>query len=581
MTLTRRRLLSSGAAGAVGVATAAAWPARCNGKFYPGASILDIDLGGLSRADALEKLHARLAPFEHNPITYRPGDRLWRASAADLGVTIAYEASLDAAWQHGRAGGVRGRYAALIGGQDVVEPLVLTLDTAALDRFLAAIDGDVATPARDAKLTVKNGDVRVTAERMGARLDMGNARDQTMAALKAAHPTDIELRTVPISPSVSKTELASAQETVATLVGSDVKVVHGNSTWTVTTADLIEALRLPNDLIHEKPSLSPGRLRNALSPIADEINHPPRDATVAWDGGLYATSESYDGAEVDLDPLGNDVVMAAATKKRTVKLPLIYTPPAVDSAHLDALGITSRIGRGASSFAGSSDARATNVAVAAHHVSHTLIAPGETFSFNDALGPITTDEGYVEGKIILGDWYASDLGGGVCQVSTTVFRAALLAGLPFVEWHPHSFRLAFYELDSWPVGMDAAIYQPNNEDEAELDLLFTNPTEFWMLLQMRLDGQTVVADIYGGKADVEVKISDPRLGDPIAPPPAIERSSDQLQPGEREQIQVAQRGVTVTMTRRVTEDGRVISEDTFVSPYQAQPDVYLVGRTSG
>ncbi|HET8524256.1 MAG TPA: VanW family protein [Thermomicrobiales bacterium] len=579
--LTRRRLLTTGAATAAGLTTAAAWPARCNGKFYPGASILGVDLGGLSRAEALNKLQTRLSSFERNAISFQLGDRTWTASASDLGVAVDYQTSLDAAWQHGRGDGLRGRYLALATEASAVEPLTLTLDTMVLNQFLAKLDQAISKPARDAKLIVKGGDVRVRAAKSGVKLDVADTRERTLTALKTVSPSEITLRTSAVKPIVATSDLKAIEQAVATLVGSDVTIVHGDSIWTVSPEELTDALRLPDDLVHGQPALDATVLRKALSPIAGEINHPPRNATVAWDGGLYATSESYDGAAVDLDRLVADVITAAATTSRKVKLPLVYTPPAVDAAHLDTLGIVSRVGRGASSFAGSSEARATNVAVAAEHVSHTLIAPGDTFSFNDALGPITTDEGYVEGKIILGDWYASDLGGGVCQVSTTVFRAALLAGLPFVEWHPHSFRLAFYELDGWPVGMDAAIYQPNNAGESELDLLFTNPTDSWMLLQMHIDGETVVADLFGAQSNVEVKISDPDLGEPTAPPPAIERASEQLQPGIREQIQSAQSGVTVTMTRRIVRDGRVLSEDTFVSPYQPQPDVYLIGKPSG
>jgi vancomycin resistance protein YoaR len=218
------------------------------------------------------------------------------------------------------------------------------------------------------------------------------------------------------------------------------------------------------------------------------------------------------------------------------------------------------------------------VAVAADHVSHTLIPPGGIFSFNDALGPISLDQGYVEGKIITGDWFADDLGGGVCQVSTTVYRAALLSGVPIEEWHPHSFRLGFYELDDWPPGLDAAIYQPNTPGEWELDLAFSNPTDSWMLLQMRIDADAVAADLYGDDTECHVELIGPVMGEPIAPPAPVERASADLPTGERRQIQVAQDGVRVDVTRRVRRGRELVRDATFVSDYQPQPEVWLVGE---
>jgi vancomycin resistance protein YoaR len=161
-------------------------------------------------------------------------------------------------------------------------------------------------------------------------------------------------------------------------------------------------------------------------------------------------------------------------------------------------------------------------------------------------------------------------------VSTTVYRAALLAGLPFAEWHPHTFRLGFYELDGWPPGIDAAIYQPNTPDEWALDLRFTNPTNAWMLLQLSVDNEHLSAAIYG-TTGYAVDLSEPDFGEQSPVPEPIERPTPDLQPGEREQVQIAQPGIDISITRWVTQGDVLISEDTFYSPYQAQADVYLVG----
>ncbi|MGH2551520.1 MAG: VanW family protein, partial [Thermomicrobiales bacterium] len=196
----------------------------------------------------------------------------------------------------------------------------------------------------------------------------------------------------------------------------------------------------------------------------------------------------------------------------------------------------------------------------------------------DAVGQITVDAGFVEGKIISGGWYATDIGGGVCQVSTTVYRAALLAGLPFAEWHPHSVRVSFYELDGWPVGMDATVFQPETPDAGiTLDLVITNPTDSWILLQMTTNGDELYADLYGADTGYTVQISDPVISDETTPGPALEKDDPDLAKGERQQTQTAQDGFTTTMTRTVTLDGDVVLDESFISVYNPVSDAFMVG----
>lgn len=128
-------------------------------------------------------------------------------------------------------------------------------------------------------------------------------------------------------------------------------------------------------------------------------------------------------------------------------------------------------------------------------------------------------------------------------------------------------------------GYGAAIYQPNTPDEWELDLVFTNPTDTWMLLQMRVTGDQVVAELYGMETRHDVRISDPTMGDPIPVPEPVERLSADLTPGEREPSQTAQTGIEVAVTREVRVDGIVILEETYVSPCEPQPEVWLVGES--
>lgn len=577
---TRRQMVAGVLVAASPIAAGAAWPVRYIDRLYPGTAILGTHLGGLTRAEAASRIDERLAAYLQRPVTFRLDERTWPASAAELGISVDIAATLDRACAHGRGHGWLRRYATLLDQEDADAnvPVIVHVDEAALHEFLSGIAAEVSVPPRAARLAMEDGTAVVIPEAAGLEVDTGAMRADVLAGVNRLTPTEIDVPTSATMATTTAERLAPVREEVAGIVGAPVAVVYGDRRWTVEPDHLAEALLLPDDPTRDRPSLDPEILAPLLAPIAEEIDHPPVDATVAWSGGLYATSEGYAGAAVDVPALAAAVAEAALEETREVELPVRYLPAAVDAANLDALGITRLLATGSSSFAGSSEARATNVRVAAEHVSQSLIPPGGVLSFNDALGPITPEQGYVEGKVISGDWFADDLGGGVCQVSTTVFRAALNAGLPFAEWHPHSFRLGFYELDGWPPGMDAAIYQPNTPDEWELDLQIVNPTDAWMLLQMRVGNDDVVAELYGPETGFQVRLSEPAIGEPIPAPGPVERASPEVAPGQRERVQVAQPGVEVAVTREVHANGVLIAEDTFVSPYAPQPEMWLVGE---
>ena len=575
--ISRRLLLGGGAVVAV-AGGSALWPTHVLGRLAAGTVAGDVDIGGLGRDEARRRLRERLAAFEAAPVVLRFGSRTWAPSAPEIGVRIDYDATIDAARAAGPGiGGARLSFGFPGSAGPRRTPVAVTVDTATLDAYLGGIASVVAEPARDAVLVVEAGRAAVEPGTDGIALDVAATQASIADVLTRLEPAEIALPTRRVAPRVAPGDLEPARQTVGRLIGSAVVVALDERRWEITPAQLAAALILPDDPLTVPPRLDPATLHPLIDPIADEIDHPPLDAIFGWYQGLVVVDPGHDGEVVDRAALAAAVAAAAGTDRRLVEAPLTAVPADLRPDDIDSLGITTLLASGTSSFAGSSEDRAINVAVATDYVSQTLIPPGGEFSFNHALGPITLDRGYVQGKIILGDWYASAIGGGVCQVSTTVFRAAFFAGLPFPEWNPHSFRLAFYELDGSPPGIDAAIYQSDDPEIATLDLRFANPTDRWMLLQLRIDGERLVAELFGSPMGYEVTLDEPRLSEPIPPPDPIERESDELAPGVWEVAQEAQPGVTVRVVRRVLRGPDLVSETTFVSPYQPQARVILVG----
>lgn len=575
-----RRSFVAGAVAATGAGAAAVLPARHQGQFYPGARAENIDLSGFTRSQGNAVLRATFASFEQDALTFAFEDKTWNASLGDLGMAIDYDAMLDQAWALGRDDGVVGRYAVLLDqGEDRNVPLILIQRTEPLDAYLANIASEIVVPSRNARLVRRGSEIQILADQTGAELDLERARADVLAAVKHATPSEIALGTDAIPPEVTAADLEGAKEDAVVLVSDPIVIQLDDSSWEIAPNDLTSALIIPKD---GAARLDPATLTPILTNFATEARQEPTNAVLGWDGGLEVIEDDRDGRETDVARLEELVVAAAATEDRTIKMPMVPIKAEVRRDSLESLGIAGQIAKGSSSFAGSSEARAENVRVASGHISNKLIPPGGLFSFNRNLGPISLDNGYVEGKIISGDWTTDDLGGGVCQVSTTVFRAALWAGFKFDEWHPHTWRLAFYEADGSPPGMDAAIYQPNvaKGESWEADLKFTNPLESWLLLQMVVDGETATAQLYGAALDYTVEIDKPKIGQPVKPPSKpVEKVNKKLRKGERNKVQNAAPGYKVELTRRLLRDGRVIegSEGTFPSPYEPQPEVWEVG----
>jgi vancomycin resistance protein YoaR len=200
-----------------------------------------------------------------------------------------------------------------------------------------------------------------------------------------------------------------------------------------------------------------------------------------------------------------------------------------------------------------------------------LIKPNETFSFLSAVGSITKLDGYKEAYVIKGGKTVLGDGGGVCQVSTTLYRAALYAGLPIVERVPHSYRVGYYEP---PVGFDATIYQPGGPD-----LKFKNDTGNYILIQTFVDEEnmSLTFDFYGTSDGRVTQISDPVVVSTSPPPPTKYQDDPTLPAGTEKQIDTAHAGAKVYFTRRVVRANDILINEKVWSSYIPWAAVILRG----
>jgi vancomycin resistance protein YoaR len=247
--------------------------------------------------------------------------------------------------------------------------------------------------------------------------------------------------------------------------------------------------------------------------------------------------------------------------------------PTVTTDKANTFGVKELISSGYSEFAGSATGRIHNIALAAGRLNGVLIKPGETFSFNEAVGDISAATGYQsayiikDGRTVLGD------GGGVCQVSTTLFRAALNAGLPIIERHAHAYRVHYYEEAGFKPGLDATVYGPT------YDLKFKNDTPASILIQTKTDvtNLSLTFDLYGTSDGRKAQISNQKLWGVTQPPPDLYQDDPTLARGVVKQVDFAAWGANASFDYLVTRNGQTLQKDTFVSNFRPWQAVYLRG----
>lgn len=332
---------------------------------------------------------------------------------------------------------------------------------------------------------------------------------------------------------------------------------------------------------------SEDKLYKVLEPFMEKINKDPIDALFTFlpadrqgqNGKVTVFRPSEDGKMVDVDGVKKNLNYQFEKIKTWQKDQIITIPiniktlaPKITTDKANNLGIKELIGIGNSLFRGSIPNRVYNINLASSRYQGALIAPEEVFSFNKVLGDVSYFTGYRQayiiqnGKTVLGD------GGGVCQVSTTLFRALLDAGLPIVERNQHSYRVGYYEQDS-PPGFDATIFVPS------VDLKFKNDTKNHILIQTGIDlnNSSLTFYLYGTQDGRVVKMSQPIITNRIPAPADLYQDDPTLAKGVIKQVDWKSEGSKVSFTREVTKNGKRVIFDKFISNYLPWQSVYLRG----
>ena len=295
-------------------------------------------------------------------------------------------------------------------------------------------------------------------------------------------------------------------------------------------------------------------------------------------GQLELLKSAVVGRELNIPNSITKINQEVAQGNHSIELAFdIQQPQVLDTATGADLGITELVQATTTYFYGSDAARKTNIRTSAEQYHGLLVAPGETFSMVDHIGDISLDNGYAEAWIIYGDQTIKGVGGGVCQVSTTLFRNAFFAGFPIVERHYHSYRVYYYEQNMWGgtdeslAGLDATVYAPL------VDLKFMNDTPYWLLMETYVYDNEIQWKFYSTSMNRVVDWNTTGLTNIKEAPEPKYVENDELPKGQIKQIDFEADGADITVYRTVYQDGQVYIQDNFVTHYTPWQAVYECG----
>lgn len=538
-------------------------------KILPRVVVAGLEISNMTGEEAIKKLSLE---FERNPnlveIKYQ-GETL--AETSKLRKDYDFDWAIEQAWNSGRSGNPLTQVSERI--KIFFKPKLIDLpidyDIDALDGIVGRIVSKIAKEARLPKVVVeKNGEIKVDTGSDGLKVDEDTLKKNLILAIGLPGKHVVEVPATLEIVKIDDERMNLALEEAKRWKGKTLRLYYGDFNYNLKTNDVLDLISLTEDKINEK------ELNRLLTILRPKIETESRNAVFNFDQGkVIEFSPEINGVRINETELRSKLTEIVNQADRDgLEVPVIITEAKIKTGDVNNLGIKTLIGVGTSKFAHSIPNRIHNLTLASSRLNGALVAPGETFSLGQTIGDISRATGYreayviSEGRTVLGD------GGGVCQVSTTLFRAAMNAGLPIVERRPHAYRVAYYEQDMGP-GYDATVFFPSS------DLKFVNDTPGHILIQTKVEPKkfSMRYEIYGTDDGRVASISAAKTYSQVPPLPTIYQDDPTLPVGTTKQVDWSAWGAKVSFDYKVVRNGETLQDRTFYSTYQPWAAIYLKG----
>jgi vancomycin resistance protein YoaR len=550
-----------------GVIAASIVYAGSPGTLARGVQVDGVDIGGLSVAEATRKLQRQAHAALGTPVAFVADGKSFKLKAADIGLRADWAAAVADARRTGDGfAPMRGfrRLKLRLFGEEVSAQA--SYSEPRLKAVLARIAARVDVRHREAAIVLHGLRPGVAPARAGRVLDQDAAANEIIGALSSlSRGARITLPLKVDEPRVTGEMLASAAAQARAVVSAPVVMTLGPTRYRVPRWRMATLLKLP--------SAGATRLRIGgadadayFKRLQKVVDTPAHDAQFVVTTGGIVIKPSTDARVLDV-PKTASAMLAAGLRRlnRTAPIAVATQPAKRTTEDAQAMGITGIVGSYTTSYGGVPN-RIHNVQVVAHLVDNTLIAPGKEFSFNGTTGERNAAKGLLEAPVIINGELQNGLGGGTCQVSTTVFNAAYEAGLPITARTNHALYISHY-----PQGRDATVNYPDT------DLKFVNDTDHWLLLRAFVSSSTLTVNLYGTPQHRRVESETAPLRTTGAVPTKLIKDPELLK-GKRVVEESGSAPLSTSVTRRVYDpNGKLLYENTWSSSYVGEKQVIRVG----
>lgn len=561
-------------------------------QIYPGISVAGVDLSGLSPDEAETVLSQQVTYPEQGRIVFM-GDQTWVARPSEVGLFFDAKTSAMAAYSVGRQANIFTRlseqFRAWYTGIEL-SPLLI-YDARVAHRYLSQIAAQVDTPTVEASLSIDGKQVIAVPGQVGRRVDIEASLAPLEDLVRGLDDGEIPIVITEIPPVILD---ASAQaEEAERILSKPLTLVVANSEegdpgpWTIDQDTLAEMITIERTQTANGNQFQVGLDAQSLSTffydIGSEMERPSSEPRFIFNDDtrqLEVIQPAVIGRSLDVEGTIQAINEHILQEDHNISLVFNYTHPVVsDDTTAQELGITEAVSVETSYFYGSSSARIQNIQTAASRFHGVLIPPGESFSMAEILGDVSLDNGYAEALIIFGNRTIKGVGGGVCQVSTTLFRTVFFGGFPILERHSHAYRVGYYEqtasgnVNPNLAGLDATVYVP------VVDFKFVNDTPNWLLMETYVNpaARRLTWKFYSTSDGRSVDWDTTGLKNKVEPPKPLYQENPDLKKGVIKQVDWEAEGADVTVFRTVERNGEVYFEDSFSTHYMPWRAVYEYG----
>lgn len=547
-----------------------------NTKFYPQTKVAGVEVSSLSPQEAFEKIQAKVIDYQKQEILVACGEKKTKVKVSDFKVDFKVEETLSQLFNLGHPKNFK---EVIWQFPQIVRLLILRYQMPILIEIgdqdkIQSLQSNISNLPRSAEYFLENNELKIRKEEEG----LGVSRDVLNQALVSTFSLlrdELLLTPQVLTPEISAADLENLKPKVEEILSyAPLELRYqGETKASLSKEDLLSLLgfsvekRALQKVISFK--VNEQTKEKIYTKIKEQVDEPGKNVRLEFQGSqLVVLEKEQYGLYLNEDDLEAKLESFFVKPVDSIDLSLSKQLPNVHSANYSQFDFGDLLGKGESTFYGSSANRIHNIKNGASKLHGFVIDKGATFSLGEALGEISAETGYLPELVIKNKRTVPEYGGGLCQVATTMFRAALYSGLPITERHNHAYRVGYYEP---PIGMDATIYYP------QVDLKFKNDTLGPILIQTAVKGYKITFYFYGQSDGRKAVVSKPNAYNFTAPPEPVYIDDQNLPEGELIYEEKSHWGADAYFVYKVYRQGELIYEKKFYSHYKAWPAIIRRG----